>query len=60
MRRGARGGSQSRLDCHHNYGVQERHFGRGGLLPRKGAVRAQLGDLGVIPGAMGACSYIVQ
>ena len=39
---------------------RERHFGRGVLLPRKGAVRAQLGDLGVIPGSMGACSYIVQ
>ncbi len=48
------------VDCHHNYVVRERHFGRDCLLTRKGAVRAGTGDLGIIPGSMGAKSFIVR
>jgi tRNA-splicing ligase RtcB len=48
------------VDCHHNYVVRERHFGEDVLVTRKGAVRAALGDLGIIPGSMGARSYIVR
>lgn len=47
------------VDCHHNYVVRERHFGKDVWLTRKGAVRAQKGDLGIIPGSMGTRSYIV-
>jgi tRNA-splicing ligase RtcB len=39
---------------------QEHHFGRDVFVTRKGAVRARLGDLGIIPGSMGARSYIVR
>ncbi len=48
------------VDCHHNYVVRERHFGRDCFVTRKGAVRAGLGDLGIIPGSMGAKSFIVR
>ena len=48
------------VNCHHNYVAREQHFGREVLLTRKGAVRAGLGDLGIIPGSMGARSYIVR
>jgi tRNA-splicing ligase RtcB len=48
------------IDCHHNYVARERHFGADVLLTRKGAVRARLGDLGIIPGSMGARSFIVR
>ncbi|HKF39541.1 MAG TPA: RtcB family protein [Candidatus Acidoferrum sp.] len=48
------------INCHHNYVARERHFGQNILVTRKGAVRAQLGDLGIIPGSMGARSYIVR
>jgi tRNA-splicing ligase RtcB len=48
------------VDCHHNYVAEERHFGRDVLVTRKGAVRAGAGDLGIIPGSMGARSYIVR
>lgn len=48
------------VNCHHNYVTQERHFGKGVWLTRKGAVRAGLGDLGIIPGSMGARSFIVR
>jgi tRNA-splicing ligase RtcB len=47
------------VDCHHNYVAKERHFGEDVFVTRKGAVRAGLGDLGIIPGSMGARSYIV-
>ena len=47
------------VDCHHNYVTRERHFGKDVWLTRKGAVRAQKGDLGIIPGSMGTRSYIV-
>ena len=47
-------------NCHHNYVERERHYGRDVFVTRKGAVRARLGDLGVIPGSMGARSFIVR
>jgi len=48
------------VNCHHNYVARERHFGADLLVTRKGAVRARAGDLGIIPGSMGARSYIVR
>ncbi|QEH36477.1 RNA-splicing ligase RtcB [Aquisphaera giovannonii] len=48
------------VNCHHNYVAKERHFGKNVWLTRKGAVRAREGDLGIIPGSMGARSYIVR
>jgi tRNA-splicing ligase RtcB (3'-phosphate/5'-hydroxy nucleic acid ligase) len=48
------------IDCHHNYVARERHFGADVYLTRKGAVRARAGELGVIPGSMGARSFIVR
>jgi tRNA-splicing ligase RtcB len=48
------------INCHHNYVTRENHFGSNVLVTRKGAVRARQGDLGIIPGSMGARSYIVR
>jgi tRNA-splicing ligase RtcB (3'-phosphate/5'-hydroxy nucleic acid ligase) len=48
------------VNCHHNYVQKERHFGRDVLVTRKGAVSARAGELGIIPGSMGAKSYIVR
>ncbi len=48
------------VNCHHNYVSRERHFGEDVLVTRKGAVRARKGELGIIPGSMGARSYIVR
>lgn len=48
------------VNCHHNYVSRERHWGANVLVTRKGAVRARQGDLGIIPGSMGARSYIVR
>jgi tRNA-splicing ligase RtcB len=48
------------IDCHHNYVEREAHFGAEVWVTRKGAVRAAAGDLGIIPGSMGARSYIVR
>ncbi len=48
------------VNCHHNYVAREHHFGRDIFVTRKGAVRARAGDLGIIPGSMGARSYIVR
>ncbi|MEO7726096.1 MAG: RtcB family protein [Burkholderiales bacterium] len=48
------------INCHHNYVEREFHFGKNVWLTRKGAVRAREGDLGIIPGSMGARSYIVR
>ncbi|WP_058555984.1 RtcB family protein [Thiohalocapsa sp. ML1] len=48
------------IECHHNYVAREHHFGRDVLLTRKGAIRAGPGELGIIPGSMGARSYIVR
>ena len=48
------------VNCHHNYVAREHHYGANVLVTRKGAVRAREGDLGIIPGSMGARSYIVR
>ncbi len=48
------------VNCHHNYAVRERHFGADVWVTRKGAVRAGRGELGIIPGSMGARSFIVK
>ena len=48
------------VNCHHNYVQKEQHFGRDVLVTRKGAVSARAGELGIIPGSMGARSFIVR
>ena len=48
------------VNCHHNYVTRENHFGENVLITRKGAVRAAKGVLGIIPGSMGAKSFIVR
>ena len=48
------------VNCHHNYVAQEHHYGANVWVTRKGAIRAREGDLGIIPGSMGARSYIVR
>lgn len=48
------------VNCHHNYVAKEHHFGKDVWVTRKGAVRAREGDLGIIPGSMGAKSFIVR
>ncbi len=48
------------VNCHHNYVQRERHFGQDILVTRKGAVSAQTGQMGIIPGSMGAKSFIVR
>lgn len=48
------------VNCHHNYVEKEHHFGQNVLVTRKGAVRARKGEYGIIPGSMGAKSFIVR
>lgn len=48
------------INCHHNYAALETHYGKEVWVHRKGATRAQQGELGVIPGAMGSYSYLVE
>jgi tRNA-splicing ligase RtcB (3'-phosphate/5'-hydroxy nucleic acid ligase) len=48
------------VNCHHNYVEKEYHYGEEVYVTRKGAVRAREGDLGIIPGSMGAKSFIVR
>ncbi|WP_117209825.1 RtcB family protein [Allorhizocola rhizosphaerae] len=48
------------ISCHHNYVADEVHDGHEVLVTRKGAIRAGAGDLGIIPGSMGASSFIVR
>ncbi len=52
--------SEAAVNCHHNYVERERHFGKRVWVTRKGAIRAGAGELGIIPGSMGAKSYIVR
>jgi tRNA-splicing ligase RtcB len=47
------------VNCHHNYTERETHVGREVWLSRKGAISAREGQLGLIPGSMGAASYVV-
>ena len=51
---------ETAINCHHNYATMENHFGENVWVTRKGAVRARQGDLGIIPGSMGAKSFIVR
>ncbi len=48
------------VNCHHNYVAQEHHYRANVWVTRKGAIRARQGDLGIVPGSMGARSYIVR
>ncbi|GAA2544582.1 RtcB family protein [Streptomyces levis] len=48
------------ISCHHNYVAEERYEGMDLLVTRKGAIRAGSGEYGIIPGSMGASSYIVK
>lgn len=48
------------ISCHHNYAERENHYGENVIVTRKGAVRARVGDMGIIPGSMGTRSYIVK
>jgi tRNA-splicing ligase RtcB len=48
------------VNCHHNYVERERHYGKDVWVTRKGAIRVREGELGIIPGSMGAKSYIVR
>ena len=50
---------EAAVNCHHNYVAEERHYGEDLLVTRKGAIRAGAGELGIIPGSMGAKSFIV-
>jgi tRNA-splicing ligase RtcB len=50
----------SAVNCHHNYVSREKHFGADVMVTRKGAVSAQESQLGIIPGSMGARSFIVR
>jgi tRNA-splicing ligase RtcB (3'-phosphate/5'-hydroxy nucleic acid ligase) len=52
--------TETAVNCHHNYVAIEEHYGEEVFVTRKGAVRARKGDLGIIPGSMGARSYIVR
>lgn len=51
---------QEAVNCHHNYVNRETHYGEEVLVTRKGAVSAQAGQMGIIPGSMGARSFIVR
>ena len=48
------------VNCHHNYISREHHFDKNVWVTRKGAVRARKGEMGIIPGSMGARSFIVR
>jgi len=48
------------VNCHHNYVSRENHYDKNVLVTRKGAVRAREGEMGIIPGSMGARSFIVR
>jgi tRNA-splicing ligase RtcB len=52
--------SAEAINCHHNYVAREDHFGSRLYITRKGAIRASAGELGIIPGSMGAKSFIVR
>ncbi|HYT25870.1 MAG TPA: RtcB family protein, partial [Actinomycetota bacterium] len=53
-------GASLTVHCHHNYVALEHHFGEDVLLTRKGAIRAGRGELGIVPGSMGAPSFVVR
>ncbi len=47
-------------NIHHNYAAHENHFGKNVIIHRKGATRARIDEIGIIPGSQGTCSYIVK
>ena len=49
-----------RINCHHNFTQQEVHYGKSVWVSRKGAIKAEPGDPGLIPGSMGTASYVVE
>ncbi|HEU0182398.1 MAG TPA: RtcB family protein [Agromyces mariniharenae] len=51
---------QERINCHHNFTESEEHFGKRVWVSRKGAIQADLGRAGLIPGSMGTASYVVE
>lgn len=51
---------KTEINCHHNYASLEHHFEKDVWVHRKGAIRARIGELAVIPGAMGSYSYVVE
>jgi tRNA-splicing ligase RtcB len=51
---------QERINCHHNFTQQERHWGKDVWVSRKGAISAKAGEPGLIPGSMGTASYVVE
>ncbi len=55
-----KGRERSRVNCHHNFTQREVHDGRPVWLTRKGAIKADVGDRGVIPGSMGTATYVVE
>lgn len=52
--------TEEAINCHHNYVQKERHFNTELYVTRKGAISARKGQLGIVPGSMGVCSYIVR
>ncbi len=51
---------RERINCHHNFTESEKHFGKQVWVSRKGAIQAELGRAGLIPGSMGTASYVVS
>lgn len=51
---------RERINCHHNFTESERHFGKQVWVSRKGAIMADAGRPGLIPGSMGTASYVVE
>ncbi|MGF2948978.1 RtcB family protein [Microbacterium alcoholitolerans] len=51
---------QERINCHHNFTESEKHFGKQVWVSRKGAIQADVGRPGLIPGSMGTASYVVE
>jgi tRNA-splicing ligase RtcB len=54
------GSETERVNCHHNFAAREHHGGEDIWVTRKGAIKADKGDLGIIPGSMGARTFIVR
>jgi tRNA-splicing ligase RtcB len=57
---GGRVHERERINCHHNFTAQETHYGKSVWVSRKGAIKAEAGDPGLIPGSMGTASYVVE
>ncbi len=49
-----------RINCHHNFTKKEHHFGKDLWISRKGAISAEVGTKGLIPGSMGTASYVIE